>query len=222
MPPNCRPECSVSSECSQDKACVNQKCIDPCPGTCGSGARCNVLNHSPICSCPSGYTGDPFVQCLVERSENFSLDFLSILFLQKSICPILEIEDDPQRDPCVPSPCGPYSTCRNVGNNPACSCVTGYIGKPPNCRPECTHNSECPPNRACNNEKCSNPCVGSCGVESTCTVNRHSPVCTCRPGFTGDPFSVCYEIQYSKNFLNSLKIFKIFSFFNLIYTELSQ
>lgn len=69
MPPNCRPECVVSSECAQDKACLNQKCVDPCPGTCGSNARCNVLNHSPICSCPSGYTGDPFIQCLIERSE---------------------------------------------------------------------------------------------------------------------------------------------------------
>lgn len=84
MPPNCRPECSVSSECSQDKACVNQKCIDPCPGTCGSNARCNVLNHSPICSCPSGYTGDPFVQCIVERSENFSILISNLSLLYKT------------------------------------------------------------------------------------------------------------------------------------------
>jgi hypothetical protein len=72
MPPDCRPECVVSAECSQDKACVKQKCIDPCPGTCGSNARCQVLNHNPICSCSPGYTGDPFIQCLTEKSE---LDF---------------------------------------------------------------------------------------------------------------------------------------------------
>jgi len=58
----------VSSECAQDKACVKQKCIDPCPGTCGSNARCQVVNHNPICSCPPGYNGDPFVRCIKERT----------------------------------------------------------------------------------------------------------------------------------------------------------
>lgn len=73
-PPNCRPECIVSSECALDKACVNQRCIDPCPGTCGQHARCQVVNHSPVCSCPSGYTGDPFVRCVKERN------YLSFIF----------------------------------------------------------------------------------------------------------------------------------------------
>lgn len=58
----------VSSECPQDKACVKQKCIDPCPGTCGVNGRCQVVNHNPICSCPPGYNGDPFVRCLKERT----------------------------------------------------------------------------------------------------------------------------------------------------------
>ena len=62
-PPACRPECVVSSECPHDKACFNQKCVNPCPGPCGTNARCNVNNHSPICSCNSGYTGDPFSRC---------------------------------------------------------------------------------------------------------------------------------------------------------------
>lgn len=69
MPPNCRPECVISAECAQDKACLNNKCVDPCPGTCGQNARCQVLNHNPICSCSPGFTGDPFLQCVVEKSE---------------------------------------------------------------------------------------------------------------------------------------------------------
>lgn len=70
--PNCRPECVVSSECAQDRACVNQKCIDPCPSTCGQNARCQVVNHNPICSCSPGFTGDPFIRCLPERKWNKS------------------------------------------------------------------------------------------------------------------------------------------------------
>lgn len=71
-PPGCRPECVVSSECDLTKACINQHCSDPCPGTCGLGAKCNVINHSPICSCDQGFTGDPFTKCLpIQPSRKF-------------------------------------------------------------------------------------------------------------------------------------------------------
>lgn len=68
-PPNCRPECIVSSECSQDKSCINQKCKDPCIGVCGQHARCQTVNHNPICSCPIGYNGDPFVICIKQEER---------------------------------------------------------------------------------------------------------------------------------------------------------
>lgn len=108
------------------------------------------------------------------------------------------VVEEPTGDPCVPSPCGPYSACRVVGNLPACSCLPNYIGRSPNCRPECTINAECSSNLACINEKCADPCIGSCGINSICTVVKHSPVCQCKNGFSGDPFSVCSEIQYCK------------------------
>lgn len=62
-PPNCRPECVVSTECPINRACMNQKCVDPCPNVCGIDARCESINHSPICSCGINKTGDPFVRC---------------------------------------------------------------------------------------------------------------------------------------------------------------
>lgn len=65
-PPNCRPECVVSAECNPNLACIAQKCADPCPGTCGLHARCTVVNHNPICSCPPNTVGDPFVRCVQE------------------------------------------------------------------------------------------------------------------------------------------------------------
>ncbi len=65
-PPNCRPECVVSAECSLSLACIRQKCSDPCPGTCGLHARCTVIHHNPICSCPPHTVGDPFVRCVPE------------------------------------------------------------------------------------------------------------------------------------------------------------
>lgn len=59
----CRPECVLNSDCPRDKACRRNKCIDPCPGTCGISAICEVLIHVPMCKCSSGMEGNAFVQC---------------------------------------------------------------------------------------------------------------------------------------------------------------
>lgn len=169
---------------------MNRKCVDPCPGTCGLNANCQVINHSPICSCISGYTGDPFTRCYpIPRKSIFALPnaYSKLNF----IAPPPVIVEEPIRNPCVPSPCGPNSECRDIGGAPSCSCLPNYIGSPPNCRPECTINSECPSNLACIREKCRDPCPGSCGVGAHCSVINHTPICTCPEGYTGDPFSYC-------------------------------
>lgn len=139
IPPNCRPECVVNAECPPHLACLNKKCTDPCPNTCGVRALCTTKNHNPICTCPVGFTGDPFFQCSPD-----------------------------------------------------------YIGVPPECRPECILSSECKSHFACVNQKCKDPCPGSCGVNAQCHVVNHIPVCTCMEGFTGDPFAQCRVIPPSK------------------------
>lgn len=171
-PPSCRPECSINAECAQDKACVNLRCIDPCPGTCGLNALCRVTNHNPICSCAPGNTGDPFIRCSA----------LPAIRTPPKETPV---------NPCVPNPCGPNAQCRIVGETPVCSCLPNYVGRAPNCRPECTLNSECSANLACINERCQDPCPGSCGFNAVCNVVSHSPFCTCIPDHTGDPFAGC-------------------------------
>lgn len=59
----CKPECITNNECPRDKACVNQHCVDPCPGVCGAHATCQANNHRALCRCDPGYTGDAFVSC---------------------------------------------------------------------------------------------------------------------------------------------------------------
>lgn len=193
-PPGCRPECVVSSECSLDKACSNQKCTDPCQGTCGINTICRVNNHSPICSCKNGYTGDPFIRCSPIPRKILSCFVTKICDQWKHyhfLAPP-EVVHEEVRDPCYPSPCGPNSQCRNVNGIPSCSCLPTYIGAPPNCRPECTINSECTSNKACIREKCNDPCPGSCGLYATCSVINHTPICTCTQGYVGDPFVSCH------------------------------
>lgn len=99
----------------------------------------------------------------------------------------------PPSDPCSPSPCGPNSKCRRINGQPACSCLPKYVGEPPNCKPECRVGNECPNHLACVNNKCADPCPNTWGLGAQCLTKNHSPICTCPPGFTGDPFSQCYE-----------------------------
>lgn len=103
-------------------------------------------------------------------------------------------KSEPSGNPCINNPCGPFSQCRAIGDLPACSCLPNYVGRAPNCRPECIHSAECPANLACINERCSDPCVGACGLHTFCSVMRHNSICQCEHGFTGDPFSGCTEI----------------------------
>lgn len=104
----------------------------------------------------------------------------------------------PSGNPCINNPCGPFSQCRAIGDTPACSCLPNYVGRAPNCRPECVISAECPSNLACINQKCSDPCVGACGAHTYCTATNHNSICQCEPGYTGDPFSICTEIRKCK------------------------
>lgn len=44
----CRPECVISAECSPNKACIRNKCVDPCNGICGERAICETINHGTL------------------------------------------------------------------------------------------------------------------------------------------------------------------------------
>lgn len=102
-----------------------------------------------------------------------------------------------QSNPCQPSPCGPNAECRVIGDQAACSCLPNYIGRVPNCRPECTIDAECPSNAACINERCKDPCERACGVNAMCLTVNHKPICSCQQGFTGDASISCDQLIIS-------------------------
>lgn len=53
----------------------------------------------------------------------------------------------------------------------------------------CLSDEECSDNEACLNGKCASPCT--CGVNAICEVVFHKPICTCPPGYIGNPSSRC-------------------------------
>jgi hypothetical protein len=69
----CRPECVLSTDCPRNRACLRNKCMDPCSGTCGQNAQCDVVNHISICTCPQGFTGNPFISCRLLPCKHFIL-----------------------------------------------------------------------------------------------------------------------------------------------------
>jgi hypothetical protein len=116
---------------------------------------------------------------------------------------IIPSSDDylpPITDPCSPSPCGPYSACKSQNGHAICSCSIGYIGSPPGCRPECVVSSDCALDKACSNQKCVDPCPGTCGINARCNVRNHSPICSCPPNHIGDPFIRCFVEESKINF----------------------
>ena len=63
--------CDNNDDCPSHTACQNRLCINPCAydDPCSANAFCKVLNHSPVCTCPDGYIGDPTVQCLLRKYQ---------------------------------------------------------------------------------------------------------------------------------------------------------
>lgn len=109
----------------------------------------------------------------------------------RTLAPPRIVLAEPIKEPCIPSPCGPYSQCLSRNGEAQCSCLPNYLGAPPSCRPECSTNSECALNLACINTKCIDPCPGSCAYNALCTVQNHVPSCHCPEDFIGDPFTSC-------------------------------
>lgn len=114
--------------------------------------------------------------------------------------------------PCQPSPCGQYSQCRVVNDHAVCSCIANYIGAPPYCKPECVVSSECSQDKTCINQKCKDPCPGTCGINARCQVVNHNPICSCNNGFTGDPFVRCIQEESKHVVLFYFYIFRIRTF----------
>jgi hypothetical protein len=170
-PPSCKPECTVNYECPNDRTCEKNRCTNPCPSICGENAECRVISHSITCNCPENTEGDPFYRCTPRKQE----DPINI---------------------CDTSPCGFNAECFERNGVGSCQCIKEHFGDPyVGCRPECVASSECLLNQACVNNKCINPCLGVCGVNSECKVINHVPSCNCIQGYQGNAFDTCVKFE---------------------------
>ncbi|XP_008211018.3 neurogenic locus notch homolog protein 2 isoform X1 [Nasonia vitripennis] len=160
-----RVECIINEDCIGNRICSSNRCVDPCADACGANALCQTRNHVPVCSCPPGYTGDPFKNCIY----------------------------DPQA-PCKnPNPCGSNTKCEVINGVATCTCLPGYRGRPlEGCRHECESDFDCPSHLSCSSKfRCESPCATQCAENAECDVANHRAVCNCPKNWLGNPLISC-------------------------------
>lgn len=196
--------CYSNSDCPGDRSCINKQCIDPCiyENKCAKSAECRIRSHIPICRCPPGFIGNPDVDCHIEDEPECRAD---------SDCPsVFACLNQKCQNPCsIIEPCSLPSECRVLPTYPvrtmACTCPSGYISSGSGtCEPVapivaigCRNNDDCEDNKSCINGVCRNPCA--CGENANCDIINHKPVCSCLPGFDGNPDIECFAIKQCRS-----------------------
>ena len=62
------PECRVDEDCSDKDKCIRGICTEACKiDICGINAQCISQRHRAVCSCPTGYMGNPHIECSVRK-----------------------------------------------------------------------------------------------------------------------------------------------------------
>lgn len=185
QPPNCRAECTSDSHCADDMMCIKHHCKESCGyGVCGPYAKCRVEEHKPICECIEDYTGDPYLGCSLNQT------------------------DSPDYSLCDSTTCGKNTMCIEQDGEAVCFCLPNYYGNPDEseegCMPKCKENSDCPTDSACMANECRDPCPAICPENSDCQIENHMPMCTCKPGYTGD-YRSCSKIIEKRKFHTKFK-----------------
>ena len=195
-------ECRNDNECPYDKACYNEKCLNPCtngPTQCGQGAQCFAQQHRANCACPAGTQGNPMISCisgLCQYNEDCA-DHEACDRLNRVCRPV-----------CDELSCGNNAVCIGKRHQATCNCRDGTVGNPNvQCDvqkvappPECTTDSQCPSQLACINQHCENPCLRSqiCSRDQTCSVEDSIPlrtlICKCPIDMVTDTNGNCKHI----------------------------
>lgn len=59
-----QPACTIDPDCPDSDKCIRGECVPACRfDQCGINALCSPINHQAVCTCASGYTGNPHREC---------------------------------------------------------------------------------------------------------------------------------------------------------------
>ncbi|XP_026670602.1 neurogenic locus notch homolog protein 2-like, partial [Ceratina calcarata] len=177
--------CGSTRDCIGDQLCINGLCQP----TCKSNSSCPEYQycHNNICV--------QELRCLSD--DDCSYD---------ERCVKNNIGQAECRKACDLILCGRNAECKADDHVALCSCKSTFFGNPKDdkigCQPiECETNDDCSGEKVCDTHKCRIACLAHnpCGVNAICTAERHTQICTCQPGYTGEPTHGCQLIDYCLN-----------------------
>lgn len=101
---------------------------------------------------------------------------------------------------CERAPCGRHAYCNAKDHQASCLCNDGYFGDPmQGCKKkECDTHTECTDDKVCDQNTCKIACLirNDCGENSICSSEKHTQICYCQPGYTGDPIKGCTAVDW--------------------------
>lgn len=168
---------------------------NPCSSfSCGSNADCTQRSFRAVCTCRSGYEGDPYSNC--RRSEcvgkfscksSFNGIFLTLVdCLENSECPSNKLcHNNKCINPCS-TLCGVDAECTVRNHVTTCQCPRGFTGDPfTSCVPSSSQlNSGSRQQGGGGFTDYCNPTP--CGANSKCRVENSRAVCSCLEGWIGN------------------------------------
>lgn len=190
--------CHYNEDCDESQLCnrLNRVCQPACSeNACAPGAICTAKDHRPICTCPPGRSGDPYLRgCTTTQITpecTTDADCSSPLACVNSRC----------ADLCIGNPCEEGLICKTVDILPlravACVCPDGGRMAPDSgCRAppeaECSADSDCANSQTCRRGTCVEACrADPCGHNAICDSVDHVSRCICPPGYNGNPRFEC-------------------------------
>ena len=187
-------ECQHDIECPDNKACIENQCLDPCDlnQPCGKGAVCRTTAHRPVCRCPPNWAGNPHEECFqYECQVDDDCPFTKACVSNECI------------DPCDRIICGSRAECKAEAHRAICFCPLGTQGNPlVSCTEAgCSSNADCSSTEKCDyltssssKKECQPLCVGNpCAPRASCTAQNHREICTCNYPLQGDGYVSCIE-----------------------------
>ena len=200
--------CTSESQCPTGQTCVAGSCVSRCQSSrdCLPSQQCIEGKCRPACSdnshCPASQTCLNSV-CVPEARCRSDKDCGEGLSCQTTAGQAAEC-----RNPCQgPVLCGRNAVCSvSPTRQPVCRCKEGYFGNPQDdqigcLRIECSKDSDCSADKRCHDNRCKIACMidaNVCGKNTLCFSERHTSVCKCQPGFTGNAKSAtgCTPLDY--------------------------
>lgn len=189
--------CHYNDDCDDSQICdrLNRVCRPACSeNACASDALCTARDHRPVCDCPPGRSGDPYLRgCTKDVTDECKTDAdcNAPLACVNARC----------TDLCLGNPCEAALLCKIVDILPlravACVCPDdGHVAPDSGCRAppsaECTTDSECALSQICRRGSCVDACKADpCGLNALCESNDHASRCTCPQAYYGNPRIEC-------------------------------